>query len=225
MILVGFALAACTATDDRKADGGTGGKSGSGTADQGVSGSAGTAGSSSAGKDGGSSANASGGEDGGLDAGGPTERMCNGEADDIAWGPNGGLVAFTERSAISNCDTYSHTRTPGGSAMPSIECLRPFPCEGSGLHGNDDVLALLARPDVKAAVDQGMALFGTDSRPVDGTVFRIEYHDSIIDVGGDCPASASGCTPIPDSLHSLVALLHSIDDEQLQLSDCKDKFQ
>jgi hypothetical protein len=143
---------------------------------------------------------------------------CIGEA--IGWGPNGGFVAYTEHSTLSDCNVYGHTRTfaEADAAAPRT-CERPLPCMGSGLHGISDVLLALEHADVVAARALGSVLYGTDSRPVDGTVLRIELPSSTIEVGEDCNGAA-GCTPIPTGIVTLAGLLQSIDQEQLALEPC-----
>ena len=94
---------------------------------------------------------------------------------------------------------------------------------GSGLHGVSDVLQALAHPDVEQARAMGMVLFGVDTRPVDGQVFRIEIgSDSVIDVGSPC--QSAGCDPIPAGVSALADLLRAIDSEQLGLDPCAGLF-
>lgn len=92
------------------------------------------------------------------------------------------------------------------------------------MHGVSDVLQALQNPDVQAALAQGHVLFGTDPRPVDGTVLEIVARaDTSLEVGGPCSGGAS-CSAIPAGVSALAELLRAIDDEQLQLEPCRSVF-
>jgi hypothetical protein len=196
---------------------GTGGMSGVGgaTGASGTGGRSGTAGSSGKG----SSTSGSGGAD--SDAGADCS-PCIGAP--LRWGPDGGFVAFRDSSELADCNTYRHTREPArdpGQTM--LACERGVPCMGSGLHGIADVLQALSHPDVEQALGMKMVVFGRDTRPVDGTVFRIEHVGSVIDVGSPC--MEAGCNATPAGVTTLVELLRDIDAEQLNLDPCAEQFE
>ena len=64
-------------------------------------------------------------------------------------------------------------------------------------------------------------LYGRDSRPVDGTVFRIERAGQVIELGDDCNGGTGGCRAIPAGLASLQQLLEALTQQQLALPDCE----
>lgn len=196
---------------------GTGGMSGAGGA-SGASGMGGRSGTAGSGGNG-STTSGSGGAD--SDAGAECS-PCIGAP--LRWGPDGGFVAFRDSSELVDCNTYRHTREPvGDPGQTMLECERGVPCMGSGLHGIADVLQALSHPDVEQALGMKMVVFGRDSRPVDGTVLRIELMGSVIDVGSPC--MTAGCTAIPAGVTTLVELLRDIDAEQLNLGPCVEQFE
>ncbi|HEX2677809.1 MAG TPA: hypothetical protein VHM19_14250 [Polyangiales bacterium] len=224
-----LALASCTSSDDAAADGGSATAGNGAGAGSGGTGAGGASGNGSAGHAGNTAGSSGTDNDGGdwLDDGGAAPcSPCIGKT--VGWGPNGGFVAYTDHSELTQCNEYHHKREPAGRGPmdPAIECERPVPCMGSGLHGIADVLQALQHPDVVAARKNAMVLYGYDSRPVDGTVFRIELPGSVIDVGGACQSSGGGgaCTDIPAGVAALKALLESIDSEQLAIEPCLAKF-
>jgi hypothetical protein len=211
----------------RAGDAAQSGGAGTGRPAAGYGGAAGSAG-KHAGSGGASGDAGSGGKPGsaagsGDDAGAPACAPCIDGS--ISWGNIGGFVAFTEESTLDACNAYQHTRSSAaGGATPMLHCQRPLPCMGSGLHGVSDVLQALQHADVQATAGKGTVLFGSDPRPVDGTVFEIVLgRSTTIDVGGACASSAS-CKAIPAGITALADLLRSIDDEQLHLDPCRALF-
>lgn len=181
------------------------------------------AGSGSSGGQGGHEGAAGDAADGGDDAGVAACGPCVDGS--LSWGDIGGLVANTQRSTLDSCNTYHRTRTPAGrGASDMLDCQRSLPCMGSGLHGVSDVLQALQSADVQAALAQGHVLFGSDPRPVDGTVLEIVARpNTSIEVGGSCSGGAS-CSAIPAGVSALAELLRAIDDEQLHLEPCRSMF-
>jgi len=232
--LVGaLALCACFGGDDTD-DGGDSGSGGGGSGgDGGSAGTSGPGGSSGVGGAGGGSG--VGGTGGGSGVGGTAGISGSGGSDAdagsdctpcidtlLGWAQNGGLVAFVDSSHLDACNTFRRTRD-GNEASDAVECQRPVPCMGSGLHGISDVLQALAHPDVEHARSMGAVLFGEDTRPVDGQVFRIDIDSAgVIEVGAPC--QSAGCNPIPEGVSALVDLLHAIDAEQLSLDPCAGLF-
>jgi hypothetical protein len=232
--IAAFMLAACNATDDspddsdddpqNSADASTidsGPLAGSRSIDR-DAGSAGSAGAS--GGDGGRSGSAGGAGSTGSGGNGSCAPCLVASLD---WGNSGGLVARSDRSMLSPCNTYRHTRTTfggGGAPAPALACERMLPCMGSGLHGIADVIAALEHADVEVALAKGTPLFGVDSRPLDGQVFEIKLGKDTITVGGPCPPTSSSCTPIPPGVNTLAQLLRDIDEEQLNLAPCAGMF-
>lgn len=215
------------------ADSGRGGSSSAGSSamDSGAGGS-GEAGSTAAGKGGSTAAGAGGSNTAGADAGNsdagmagdggsgdPNCEQCIDQA--TSWGPNGGLVAYNEGSSLESCGNYMHERVPFGDGV-QVRCMREIPCSG-GLIGTTEVEQAFADPDVQAALAMKNVLYGRDSRPVDGQVFRIERGGNVIEVGGAC-MGGQGCVEIPEGVAALVALLRELDEQQLMLDPCAGLF-
>ena len=232
-----IALGACNATDDapnesdtdpqNSADASTigSGPLGGNSADSGSIGQdAGSAGGAGANGGNGGRSGAAGGSGTAGSGGSASCEPCL--ADTLNWGNSGGLVARNDRSTLSPCNAYRHTRTTfgGGGGAPALTCDRLLPCMGSGLHGIGDVIRALEHSDVQAALAKGSVLFGVDSRPVDGQVFEIMVGKGTITVGSPCPPPSSSCTPIPLGVNVLAQLLRDIDEEQLNLAPCAGMF-
>lgn len=63
------------------------------------------------------------------------------------------------------------------------------------------VASALTHPDVTALLDRHTTvLVGSDSRPVDGTVFAIRRGTDTLFVGGSCRDGTTGCVPAPAGL-------------------------
>jgi hypothetical protein len=220
-LLCAYACADSDDASDAGAGSSGGGPSDSGASTAGTSGTSGTGGSTTTGGTGGTGGGTSGSGGGDSDAGASCS-PCIGAT--VGWGPDGGFVAFRDKSELVDCNTYRHTREPirdPGQTM--LDCERGVPCMGSGLHGIADVLSALSHPDVEQALGMKMVLFGRDSRPVDGTVLRIETAGSVIEVGSPC--MEAGCNAIPAGVTTLVELLRAIDEEQLNLDPCVEHFE
>jgi hypothetical protein len=87
----------------------------------------------------------------------------------------------------------------------------------------DAIDAAFAHPDVQAAFAAAPTLFGVDSRPVDGQVYRIELGNTAIEVGGPCGSGGGlggACTEIPRGVADLVSLLEDLVTQQRTLPDC-----
>jgi hypothetical protein len=128
----------------------------------------------------------------------------------LEWGLNGGRGATVVKSTVSACRSYGQTRTSQGvqSELCSFDLAGCF----SDTSGISDVRAALAYPDVVAAFQAPVPpVFGRDTRPVDGEVFRITYGGKSIDVGTPCPQPLAGCTPVPVGVGDLASLLKSLD--------------
>jgi hypothetical protein len=139
----------------------------------------------------------------------PDSGTCDCIATKLAWNWDGGFVAYVDRSDISPCRNYTRTREASGSITKtcSKEMLK---CGAGDAIDMGDVQAALANADVVAAFKSAPVLYGRDSRPVDGQVFRINYGGKVVDIGDDCGA-ISACKPIPEGLKKLKTLLQAID--------------
>jgi hypothetical protein len=193
-----------------KASGGSGGTPGSGGSA--VAGSGGADSGGSAGSGGGSSGSPSGGTAG---TGGGSGECCVDQS--LTWGPDGGFVAYVERSTLTPCQRYSRERSPLQTDPPSDRCAQDLGGCDAAVTGTA-VANALAHPDVTTAVAAAPVLYGCDTRPVDGQVLQIDLGTARIEVGRD------GCGQIPEGVAALAALLRALEAEQLEREQCASVF-
>jgi hypothetical protein len=136
----------------------------------------------------------------------------------VIWGPNGGLVAYQDEYTLAPCRTFSLKRMPARTPDGEASCQNQVAADATV--SVDDVNAVLASPDMKAAIAAAPILYGGDPRPVDGTVFRIRIGDATIDVGTNC-SGASGCIAIPAGVTAARDTLQALTTQQRALGDCK----
>jgi hypothetical protein len=208
------AALACSSSTDNASDAGSGGVSGAGSA-----GSAGAGGNSGGSGVGGSGAN---GFDAAGDAPPDTTDDCGCVADAIAWGNNGGRVAYVDRSTLSPCDTFSHQRDPAGTDPPTLLCSQDLGTCTSTVSAREINVAL-EQPDVRAALAAAPILFGRDTRPVDGAVFRITVGAAVVEIGEACNGAA-GCREIPQTVAALGIRLRALTNQELTRGSCRDTF-
>lgn len=138
----------------------------------------------------------------------------------LTWGDNGGRVAYEDESSLSTCREFQRKRllnTDGGSFTCTTEIGG---CAASAI-AVGDVERALAHPDVLAAFAAAMTFYGADSRPVDGTIFRITREGKSIDVGDPCGAPpAPACVDIPPGVAALVGTLRALDTQELAKPAC-----
>jgi hypothetical protein len=118
----------------------------------------------------------------------------------VRWGSNGGLVSFRDSYRWQSCATVVKTREDLVMGEPSPVCELDLSSSECALV--DAVAAALAAPGLADARSAAPVVYGVDSRPVDGTVFRIELDGDVIDVGGECE-DREGCDPIPEAVAAL----------------------
>ncbi len=163
-------------------------------------------------------------DDGGAD-GGVADAGCGCLGVNLRFGSNGGLVPQVITSSLAPCATYSHERQGDAPSGPVVSCTQELATCDAGTIGADAVVAALADPDVRAAIAAAPVVYGTDPRPVDGTVFRIEVGSAVIDVGEECPGGpACGTRTIPAGVRALADLLSRLDTQELARGQCKDVF-
>ncbi len=167
------------------------------------------------------------------DAGGSTDAADSGavldgnvSCDDcvvgtLTWGDQGGRVAYQDESSLATCRAFARTRslnTDGGS----FSCTTSIGACGAGPVAVGDVERALAHPDVVAAFAASATLvFGVDSRPVDGTVFRIVRNGKAIEIGDACSStSAPPCVPVPPGVSALEGTLKALDQQELAKPSC-----
>ena len=135
----------------------------------------------------------------------------------VSWGPNGGRVAFQDRFTLTPCRTFAQERMGLGNPSSSGSCRNEVATDA--VVSLDDLNVALAHADVQAAIADAPLLFGLDSRPVDGTVLRIEFGGAMIDVGAACMGQAL-CTPIPAGVAALQTVLEQLQAQQRAVPDC-----
>jgi hypothetical protein len=138
----------------------------------------------------------------------------------LSWGDDGGRVAYQDESSLATCRAFQRKRllnTDGGS----FTCGTEIGACGAGPVAVGDVESALGHPDVIAAFASTTVVYGTDSRPVDGTVLRITRNGKSIDVGEACGASsAPACVEIPPGVAALVSTLRALDAQELAKPAC-----
>ncbi|MCA9606490.1 MAG: hypothetical protein KC619_12880 [Myxococcales bacterium] len=142
------------------------------------------------------------------------------------FGSDGGLVPERRRSRIEPCQDFTQTRVGLGSGGSTRMCESVIPsCDDTtGAITTDDVVRAFAHPDVVAAFAAAPVLYGSDTRPVDGSVFQIQaVGGGLVEVGFDC-TGAPACTPIPPGVAALRSLLGQLETQQLALPDCSTTF-
>jgi hypothetical protein len=204
------ASVACSSSSNNAPSAGTGGVSGAG------SGGAGGSGETEAG--GGSGAS-------GADAGDPQPDStddCGCVVDAITWGTNGGSFPSVVSSTLSPCDRFSHQRDPAGTSLPALTCSHDLDTCTSTVSAREINVAL-EQPDVRAALAAAPILFGRDSRPVDGVVFRITVGAAMVEIGDPCNGAAN-CREIPQTVAALGIRLRALTSQELGRGSCRDTF-
>ncbi len=157
-------------------------------------------------------------EDGGVTDGGPDGDMVFGDCidDTLTFFFDGGFVAFRDEHVLAPCAEFSITRTsfgdPGSDGSCSNQVADDAPITVA------DVQQALAHPDVQMAFGTRV-IFGADTRPADGQIFRIELGGDVIEVGSQC-MGGGGCLPIPTGVQLLQGMLQNLIAQQRALPDC-----
>lgn len=147
----------------------------------------------------------------------------------VTFGLDGGLVAFVERFVLSAPATFRAERRSGG-AMGTVAamCETTLPgCNTTDMVDVGELNAALGARDVQIAFGaaRGMPgmqmLYGTDPRPMDGTVFAIEADGVRLFVGSPCRAGMmAGCLATPVGVQRLVDVLTALRDQELLRAAC-----
>jgi hypothetical protein len=144
-------------------------------------------------------------------------------------------VEYDDVATLSACRTYQHTRTVVGGldAGSSQSCSGEIAgCDG-GADAVHDVEQALAQPDVIAALQSSVPLYGTDPRPCDGGVMVIKVGTQTLTVGEDCatamctPANGgnhNACVPVPAGVRALVNTMVAVDQVLLKQGECATAF-
>lgn len=142
----------------------------------------------------------------------------------LTWGQNGGFACTVDTSSLASCSTFSHQRVAAACDPIDRSCANVVPlCEGGAadLVTVADVAAALAHPDVARALSVAPVLYGVDSRPVDGTVFRLDVGSARIEVGSCATAS---CSDVPAGVRALEGVLEALTAQELLRGECAAVF-
>ncbi len=141
---------------------------------------------------------------GGVDAGRDAGRCpLNCVRTVVTWGSEGGDVASRRSHQVSECGRVArsdHDFTTGARTV-CVAYVDTLECELVA-----QVADLLTDDDVRAARAAAPIVYGIDSRPVDGTVFRIAVQgvseEEVIDIGDPC-GGAPSCEDAPPGVLAL----------------------
>jgi hypothetical protein len=148
----------------------------------------------------------------------------------LTFGHDGGMVIYRDVNRLT-ASAFTITRNYSGRANPdggdTASCSPKLPTCGSSTGVTVATInADLADPDVQALWSLPLTpvpLFGTDPRPMDGTVYSIELDDGHkVLVGGQCASpTMSSCRYIPAGLVRLTQDLQSLATAMMADSACK----
>jgi hypothetical protein len=136
---------------------------------------------------------------------------------EVSWTYDGGFVAFHDRQTLTPCRHFSLVRATQKGPSADAQCANDVAIDA--MVKVADVNAALASEDIKAARADAPVLYGRDTRPVDGSVFRIEIDGATIDIGGDCNGEA-GCPAIPAGVAAARQVLEALTMQQRALGSC-----
>ena len=97
-------------------------------------------------------------------------------------------------------------------------------CTASDTPNISDVLLALADPDVVRAFASAPILYGVDSRPIDGSLYRITYGGRQIDIGDNCRPGSTTCVPPPAGVVRLREFLQRLTMIRMRLGMCSMVF-
>lgn len=147
----------------------------------------------------------------------------------LTFGPDGGNAIYADVNRLT-ANSFTITRNYAAWANPdggsSASCSPPLPACGSAAVTIATINADLAQADVQsvwALPQTPTPLFGSDSRPVDGTVYSIALDDGRkVWVGEQCASPVmSSCRYIPTGLVQLVQDLQKLASAMLADAACK----
>lgn len=134
----------------------------------------------------------------------------------LEWKSNGGMVAFRYVHQLASCQHYTLSKAPNGGAA-SVLCALDLSASDANLVA---ALAALAGADVQQALSTTPTVYGTDPRPVDGTVLEVTADGKSVLIGGDCNG-ATGCTAIPAGLKTLRDNLGPLGQAMIARTECQ----
>jgi len=138
------------------------------------------------------------------------------------YGEDGGLVGYRDIVTLAPPASFSLQRLSYIVQPADAQCVPALPaCRDSTKIDVADIVADLRHPDVTAALAlSAPPFYGNDSRPVDGTAFKLQRADGHGFLVGDrCAADASCVTP-PAGVQKLVEDLRALTAQQLMDPTC-----
>lgn len=143
----------------------------------------------------------------------------------VRFGLDGGKVMYVDRFTLAPPLAFSAERRSGTTVMAM--CSTTIPSCGSSDVNVGTLNAAVAARDVQSALGfaRGMpsmeVVYGTDPRPVDGTVFAIEIDGARLLVGSPCrDGMMTGCLAVPVGVQRLVDVLTALRDQELLRDAC-----
>jgi hypothetical protein len=140
------------------------------------------------------------------------------------YGPNGGLVAYTDQVTLTPPASYVRVRTAtNGSTAMGGACGPALPACGSGTIDVSHIMSDIADPTIQLLLSLSTmqpTLLGVDQRPFDGTVFSFKKAGGAgFLVGAPCNGAAN-CVEIPGAVGNLMSDLQKLDAQQAQDPSC-----
>jgi hypothetical protein len=139
-----------------------------------------------------------------------------------SYGNDGGMVPFVDQVTLTPPSGYLYTRSPIRTDPVDLSCAPPLPaCADTARLDASDIMRDIANADVQAALAAAAPpLYGHDSRPVDGVVFRFTRADGHGFLAGDpCRTTDPQCE-LPPGIEALVQDLRVLDTQQLADASC-----
>ena len=126
----------------------------------------------------------------------------------LTWGRIGGFTPYNVVYTLSPCNTQAIQIDSFSAVDPdALRCERIAPgCTAEARITLPEVMAQFADILASNAFDFG-AVYGVDSRPVDGQVFSIVYQGRELLLGDPCEGSVSECTNPPRAVLEFADLL------------------
>jgi hypothetical protein len=123
------------------------------------------------------------------------------------FGEDGGFRAYAEESTLAPPRTHTLERVDLARGTDGkVACTREIPCASATVVTVPAVEAAIANADVQAALAKAPGMvYGTDPRPVDGTVFKFTRGDKNFFVGDG--------NAVPAGLRALTTLLRTLTSE------------
>ena len=141
----------------------------------------------------------------------PSTTACSFDRTYSFW-DDGGFRAYADRSTLGPERTHLVARDQFINSLP-VTCSRQMACSDAAAVDVNDIQLALTHADVVAALSLATKPFyGTDARPVDGSVFVFERDDQ--------RGFMLGSGSVPAGLQALADLLHALQSETIGSPSC-----